>query len=298
MTVGEPDFDWSNPKQGEPLPLPLDEDDLQELLDWDVPFPQELSRAHGAAVGVLASTMGRGWVSAHANFLIPDPRENFSRALESIVRTIILGETLYNLQATRGYSAWRAGLRGAANIEAFYGEVLGARHLARTGLPFTFVRPRRARRMYDARILKGSRGFPIELKGKLPGTPPTEQTVFASLKSARGQLPRGRPGLVLLTVPSAWAQSDLAAMNVLAATNRLFRGTTRVAAVCISWDAITNGSNGLTWRTQCNLVQNPKWSRARLSCFFVTLEALARPRGTTDWTYFKDLVSRGRLLPR
>ncbi|HEY8505550.1 MAG TPA: hypothetical protein VIL46_13280 [Gemmataceae bacterium] len=210
--------------------------------------PTPVWRAYFAACTLLRHHLGQARLDAQvmgleerrSPFLIPRPETELDRA-RHLQRVTALGEALFNLQAVPGFDGQARRLR-TEDLESVAAELDSATLLhGHAGVPIRFVPPAGAAGSdYDIDAVIGPHTAACETKCKVAATECDERTVYHSLEQARKQLPKGRPGVVLLKLPEHWLRSAEMDRSLAAALERKFRQTGRVSAVvahCEEWDA-------------------------------------------------------------
>ncbi len=199
---------------------------------------------------VLRFFLGDEWTNA--NVLSIGPREasnpatmEFLRSGERsdadvfkyIQRVANLAEHLFNLQHVEGARERISRLRGES-LPAALAEFEAAGMLSAPDLHVRFQRPGGVRgEDYEGTIVTAlGRVVAWEAKSKLHGQMPSSDGVWRSLEEARKQLPKNRPGLVLVRMPDEWAEEsrDLEAV-CKPAVAQLLRQSKRIVGVVVFW---------------------------------------------------------------
>jgi hypothetical protein len=217
-------------------------DDLHKIIDG---LPPEMKAADGDRTIGLANTvivhfLGRDWFATHMTHDAHRPsflRIDFSsdrRKKVTVFRVVELAENLYNLQHIEGFDACIAQMKaGAEKIESTCAELDFGRLLYINDVEFRFIVPALKRREdYDFEILyPGALKVPADAKCKFETTKINPESVRNSLKKARTQLPKDRPGLIFIKVPQNWIDDIEVAKGMLGIGNDFLRNTDRVVSI-------------------------------------------------------------------
>lgn len=178
-------------------------------------FPDafSLDLAFIVAQHILIQTFGTDWMERHIGprARLPDffrSREPAAddRAL-GIVRAVHLAEMIFNLQDHEGVGK-SIGLVANGDVEAGFTELEVAKLLRVSARPFWFVTPRGVKGDdYDLEIAFGDARACAEAKCKIEDTEQSIQTVVRTLETARDQLPKDRPGIIIVSIPASWGGS-------------------------------------------------------------------------------------------
>ncbi len=207
------------------------------------PAPREL-RANGMGKSfmlgyiILKHYFGQAWTkrfvdpeTATPNFLKIDESCPLRREI-TIFRIIDLGEVIFNLQGVEGFSDCIARMRDGV-IEGTYAELDFGRMLYLTQVPFRFISPSGVKGAdYDIEVL-----YPdgltacADAKCKIESTAVSYHTMMNTLKDARHQLPKDRPGIAFVKVPYTWMQEPDFDAIALTAAQDFLRNTRRIVSV-------------------------------------------------------------------
>jgi hypothetical protein len=120
------------------------------------------------------------------------------------VRVIHLAEFLINLQFVPNFRELLIRLKGGS-IEPTFAELEVGKLLLLNRVPFRFVKTTGKKGAdYDLELNLNGIIVCADTKCKLETTSRGIDTVLASLKTARGQLPDDKPGMVFVKVPQSW----------------------------------------------------------------------------------------------
>jgi uncharacterized protein YjeT (DUF2065 family) len=231
-------------------------------------FPEANVQTRGfmVAVDVLDRYLGSQWV--RDNILSARPIDSFFKLIEStpldhnrhMARVTRLAEALYHFQSTPGLASHVEDLK-KHSVEAVAAELQGAFLLCRAGLPVVFQIPTLQKGDDFDLLIEGSEpteDICCEIKCKLSSTNLSEATMLDSLKSAASQLPKGRPGLVMMKLPDEWAREPSIATLVADALRRFFGGSTRVGLVVLYWEEWFEAGNNFLGAIRCQRQLNPR----------------------------------------
>ncbi|HMB93286.1 MAG TPA: hypothetical protein VKP65_20710, partial [Rhodothermales bacterium] len=204
------------------------------------------------AMSVLASMLDIQWLDNKIDnhdstnaYIRPKPSSPIDNHRHAD-RVIQLGERLFNLQAVRGIRFPLDELK-TKNIESTFAVFAAAEMLFKARVPFEFVERRHQKGQdYDIRIFTAD-GAEVgcEVKCKTETTVYSESTLRSSLKTARQQLPRGKPGLIIIMVPEKWLIDDTIRHAWPRVLKSIYRNTSRIAAVLLfgeHWNFSADGS--------------------------------------------------------
>jgi hypothetical protein len=208
--------------------------------------------AYGLSAEVLRFFLGNDWTNCNVfREHVDIPREYMEgRAFlktrqiddpESHVRhkgrVTRLAQSLYDLQAVPGVQHRLAMIR-AGNLETALGEVECARLFAHPALKLKFIVPKGVKGLdYEADFVAPT-GIVIhcEIKTKKETTALSHSTVRSTLDKARKQLPRGKPGLVMLRIPENWVAQAASIAILESAVERVLRQSKRLAGTILVWE--------------------------------------------------------------
>lgn len=155
-------------------------------------------------------------------------------------RVIRLAEILYNLQRTTGVEH-RLGTLKHDDLESILGEMECASFLYNADQNFRFVVPANdARRgsCYDAELTTAAGAIiNCEMKAKSKETPMTAESVWNTCEHARRQLPKGKPGLILLRLPEVWSSTSDFKSVMRPGLEKAVRQSDRLVGIVIVWES-------------------------------------------------------------
>lgn len=124
------------------------------------------------------------------------------------------------------------------DLESALGEMECARLFSHPRLRLRFIIPIGEKgKDYEAEFTTlDGRDVCCEIKTKKEQTELSRATVKNTLESARKQLPKGKPGVVLLHIPEQWITNPDAKKLVEAAIAKAFRQSSRLVAIMVVWD--------------------------------------------------------------
>jgi len=191
-------------------------------------------RTIGLANTVIVHFLGREWLEANIKPDIKRPgflRLDFSsdvRREASVFRVVELAESLYNLQHIPGFDDCIEQIRaGGDKIQSACAELDFARFLYIHEVDFHFVvRKMRKGEDYDFELTyPDGLKVPADAKCKFETTKIDPAGIHKSLKKAKGQLPKDRPGIIFIKVPQSWI-SDLEVAKEMVNVGKDFLKTT------------------------------------------------------------------------
>ena len=193
--------------------------DLHRLIKAPLtPLPPEMSKldieiTHALYVSkaVLGLFFGREWLRKHATLgrgdgFFKNSPTNSDTLNMHIGRSIEAAELILNFQGKVGveniYNQIRYG-----NIEASIAELNAAKQLSRYQIEFCFHTPVGIKGCdYDIDLIHPNGSSCCgEIKAKMENsTSLSENTILGTVKTARDQLPKERPSIILMSVPQNW----------------------------------------------------------------------------------------------
>ena len=151
-------------------------------------------------------------------------------------RVINFAEKLYNLQFNKGFEHLLKKIRDEKDTASVFAEMEAAMFFREHQFDVQFMEENSAEGQgfnYDLKVLMKGRVVAVEVKGKVARTEVSTKTLFRQLKSARTQLPKGKPGLIFVRFPKDWIGDFLRQEPFEAAVKEFFDGrNTRVIAIC------------------------------------------------------------------
>jgi len=164
---------------------------------------------------VIQYFFGDEWINKNVNPYAKKPgymRITFGKTAQDEIRgmrLVDLAELLLNLQDTPGFADLVGRLK-TADVEPSLAELYVGRILYINDVPFRFVAPKGQKGDdYDLEVTYPD-GTVVcgETKCKIESTTLTESTIANALQTARGQLPKDRPGVIFLKFPQQWLEGD------------------------------------------------------------------------------------------
>lgn len=199
------------------------------IVDWAV------------AWDVMGLVFGQEWMHRNVPEETRDPylRSDTDEGLEAFVRqsrVLELSKHLYELQGCANFESMVGDLR-SRSLASAAAELFVAHRFKASDRTVSFVERSGVRGSdFDLTVGYLGREIAVEVKAKDEGTACTARTIQTSLDTARRQLPRDGPSVIVLTVPVSWSTDDQTGPTVLAEIERLLSGTGRVNAVVLLWD--------------------------------------------------------------
>ena len=163
-------------------------------------------------------------------------RDSNSR-LRHAVRVTRLAECLFNLQLVPGIKH-RVAMLKIDNLETALGEMECAALFTHPDLKLRFIVPGGTKGQdYEAEIVTPA-GTVVccEIKTKKETTNLSHNTIRSTLDKARKQLPKSKPGLVVLKIPEPWTAQRRSRAIVLAAVAQVLRQSNRLVAIVLAWE--------------------------------------------------------------
>ena len=196
------------------------------------------------ASSVILNTMGAEWWKKHA-LLDTNRADDFFRTSSNPevsaeecrqLRIIKLGHCLYALRRAAGFEDFVRALL-TRDVEPAFFELWAASILQDFGFTVRFVIPTGTKRSdYDLVLERDGVGICAEAKHRCPDEAPTGNALMNTLVKARRQLPEDEPGIVLLSIPSAWTWIEEFEAMVAESLEKFFRSSGRVNVVGLFWE--------------------------------------------------------------
>jgi hypothetical protein len=113
-------------------------------------------------------------------------------------------------------------------------------------LKFRFIKPTGKKGSdYEGEVtVPGGRIVCCEFKTKSEYTPLTIETLPTTIETARKQLPKDRPGLVIIKLPISWQRESTLLEIVECSIKQAFRTSQRIVAIVFTWDEYAMVNNG------------------------------------------------------
>ena len=263
---------------------------------------------YGLATEVLRFFFGNRWTnenvfsihketSAHHRqgrlFLRTDSTEQDDQ-FRHMQRVTSLAEITFNLQSVDGLKQ-RISLMDRHDLESALGEMECAALLSHSELAFRFVIPTGSKGLdYEAEVTtSANRIVCCEIKAKSERTSADAQTLWSSFETARQQLPKNKPGLVLVRIPEEWVKRQDIQTIVNDAIGKVFRQSHRLVAVILMWEEWNQASDG--WKLVVSRFKDYRNSKSRLyqSDIDDLLAAIGRANNPS-WVSFHAFVEQMR----
>lgn len=276
--------------------LKLTKNDLENFLENQrlaLPDSAAISLLYGLSAEILIHLIGGEWVVNNVfgrkpldKFLRANPESKEDR-FKMTDRLMETAELLFNFQDISGVENLVERIK-KDSIEACVAELQSAKLLYFNDTPFYFNSPSNQKGL-DYNVVATTQGFeiPCEIKCKIESTNFSENTIKATLKHARTQLPENTPSIIFIKIPETWTVEDETEEKLLGVLNEFFNGTTRVNSVIYHWEEWDYLQTGQALRTiRFNEIANPN-SKVKLERILKKPEINQSP---ANWTYFNDLI--------
>lgn len=166
--------------------------------------------AYHVACRILIAYLGTQWVDRNVMSL-EAPTDFFQNDCATVdrqhihtVRVVELAEMLLNLQAVRGFDTVLKKLHDDS-VEAGFAELETGRLLAASRVPFRFIEATGVKGAdYDLEIIYAGEVVCADTKCKMETTERGISTLVNSLRVARSQVPKDRPGVIFVKTPQTW----------------------------------------------------------------------------------------------
>lgn len=207
-------------------------------------------------------------------------------------RVTALAEIAFNLQDVEGIRQ-RVALMQNHDLEAALGELECATLLSAQEFRFRFVVPTGVKtRDYEGEVItSANRVVCCEIKSRSERTEPNPDALRHTLDGARKQLPKGKPGMILVKIPQAWAKRREMQAVVEAAVQRVCRQSHRIVAVVYAWEEWHSTPEG--WRVILTKFNDYRNQRSEL--YAEDIDALLESMGRAcnpHWLQFRGFVER------
>jgi len=261
---------------------------------------------YGLATEVLRFFFGNAWTNENVFSVITDVspshrsgREFFKtestdkdEQFRHMQRVTTLGELVFNLQGIEGIRQ-RLALMQNDNLEAALGECECAALLSPPEFMFRFVVPTGIKGQdYEGEVLTAAeRVVCCEIKSKSEQTEANPNSLWRTLDHARQQLPKGKPGIIMIKIPEVWVKQQETQSVIAAAVQRVCRQSHRVVAVVYTWEEWHSTREG--WRvilTKFHVYRNNR-SELYAPDIEAFLEGIGQARNA-QWLSFRVFVER------
>lgn len=207
-------------------------------------------------------------------------------SLKALLNILEIAEALYNLQNCRGFEQ-RLLQAKKGNVEDNLTELQSAQILYEAGAYLEFVEPvNEIGKDYDL-IAQLPNGVVVacEAKCKRENLDFTRDNFLATLGKARRQLPTDMPTLVMIKIPSHWAQDQYLDDAFASVLNTAFQGSTRLSGVLLFQDTI--GTSRTERRYRFTQIENPNAAMLLINIqkFF------GRDRRGGSWKHFHEILN-------
>jgi len=215
---------------------------------------------------ILRAFLGDEWFDRYAlpnnkraSFLTADTSD-YANLQVSSFRLIDLAETLFNLQHIEGFDDCIQRMR-QGDIEGTLAELNFGRLLYMNEIRFRYVQRSGVKgRDYDVEVAYPDGTIACaDSKCKVVKTAFSSNTVRNVLHSARGQLPKDRPGIVFVKMPQHWM--DLTEFKLIGdlreITTDFLRGTQRVVSIKYYVSTLDFENNGVRHKHGFIELNNP-----------------------------------------
>jgi hypothetical protein len=195
-------------------------------------------KSFGLGAGIVRRFLGDEWVDHHFDpngtkgFFTIDESSEISREIAAF-RLIDLSETLFNLQNVTGFDECIERMRNG-DIEGTFAELDFGRMLFLNEVPFRFVPPVGVKRFdYDIELIHLATDMRIcaDAKCKIHGSTFTKSGIRNALKKARGQLPKDKPSIVFIKVPSDWIADAYVTTSMFNVAREFLSSVRRIVSV-------------------------------------------------------------------
>jgi hypothetical protein len=198
----------------------------------------------------VLQAFGQDWVERHVGRsgsecqYFKAKKDDQQELARYMARVTELGELIYNLHGVTGFDERIEAIKAEekTGIESGIAELIAGKFFRISGVMFEYVvtkaQPGRdTPKNPDIEYVAGVGRFEsAEVKCNLQTTELDERTIFNTLKGAKGQLPKGKAGVILLRVPENWLDDMAAGIAVIQAAVDGFierEKTTRVSSVFV-----------------------------------------------------------------
>ena len=222
------------------VPPELDAE-IKEFLSRPIERLEE--RSYGAAFRILRHYLGAPWVERKVlirgdfdPFLLNEPDEESESRYTHQRRVITLADAIFGLRTSAGHDLMVRRLR-ERDVRPCYFEATTAAQFIDDGFSVAITNEVGVRgEDFDFSAMRGSQNIAVEVTAKEEGQL-TVQTIRNTLNGKRAQLPKDRPGILVIVIPDEWTQNATVSEPVLTnATGQfLARDTRRINVVAYVW---------------------------------------------------------------
>ncbi|MCE9544078.1 MAG: hypothetical protein K8T25_00920 [Planctomycetia bacterium] len=255
---------------------------------------------HGLCTEVIRYFLGNEWTfnvihgltirdsfPDSKKFLWEDDKDNPNASCQSAERVLNLAECLYNFRDTPGMK-YRLSQMMLDDLESAVGEMDCARLMAAPHLQFNFIVPvGKMGSDYEAEFVVPSGALVYcEIKTKKQKTQPRAQAAWATLDRARKQLPKGKPGVIFLSLPQSWVTNPCIGDELGKAIEKLFRQSARVVAVKLKFELWPKNIGLIFFKQHTVFNERSPLLSEEIKSALLTAGALNNPH----WVKFQQLV--------
>jgi hypothetical protein len=255
-------------------------------------------RRFSASVGLIRTFLGEQWTQRNIfgqdrpAIFTSDKAGDAEEQLRQQARPELLAEQLFNLQDVPGFREMCERFRAKDEIEGLLGELDAARCFRARGLEPRFVAPQgRKGHDYDLEFRFAGAWLPCETKAKSIDTKVSADSVYESLQRAAEQVPKDRPSLAYLRVPTSWPKEQNSFEAVKTGVFRHFGVSKRLTAVIMTGEAWvgTLASGGVACITLEHVFPNAK-TRNPQPDLVSLLSVTGQPRPSA-WVDFATILA-------
>ena len=218
-------------------------------------------------------------------------RPNTEDAYRNQERARITAENVFNLQKITGIQRVIDEIK-TSDLESYFTELQSASQLKRSNVSFRFNTPSGEKgKDFDILIEEGKNGIACEIKTKVEETELSHESVLNSLKDARGQLPKDKPGLIFVRLPEEWIKDPNISKEIDRALRRFYGQTQRILAVVFRWEQYRFGHSGGAFTYYHYRVERNRACSFSSETYLKVLESIEDPPETTGWTSLRSVAT-------
>lgn len=197
---------------------------------------------YAMAMEVVLTTLGPDWWKKNCITKASKPDEFLAVSEESEDseydhqdRIVKLGHMLYALRECKGYDEFVSALATRDLAPTFF-ELWVANILSQNNFTVEFVKAKGQKgEDYDLFAERCGKSLSVEAKSRRAGIILAEKKLRSTLETARKQLPSSGPGVIFVSIPSAWTINPNAEDIIGNCINSFFRNSARVNFVVLIW---------------------------------------------------------------